>query len=87
MGLMKQNRDLMDMANVKEGLKKKVEERCKELEDNKSELRKQVSGQEALIGAKHLIWDMIIVEATKVRPYLEFIQDNENIVQESKTHI
>ena len=29
-GLRKQNQDLMNMANVKEGLKKKVEERCKE---------------------------------------------------------
>ena len=47
----------MDMANVREELKKKVEEHCKELEGKNSELEKQVLGQEALIGAKHLIWD------------------------------
>ena len=63
------------MDNVKEGLKKKVEECCKELEDRNSELTKQVLGQAALIGAKHLIWDMIIVEANKVWPYFAFIQD------------
>ena len=34
----------MDMADVKEGLKKKVEEHCKELEDKINELTKQVSG-------------------------------------------
>ena len=77
----------MDMANVKEKLKKKVEERCKELEYKNNELTKQVSGQNTLIGVKHLIWDMIIVEETKVRPYLDFIQDKENTVQEAKKHI
>ena len=40
----------MDMANVKEKLKKKVEERCKELEDKNNEFTKQVSGQKSLIG-------------------------------------
>ena len=71
---------MMDMANVKEWLKNKVEERCKELEDKNDKLTKQVPGQAALIGTKHLIWDMIIVEATKVCPYLYFIQDKENTV-------
>ena len=68
------------MDNVKEGLNKKVEECCKELEDRNSELTKQVPSQAALIGAKHLIWDMIIVEEKKVLPYLDFIQDKESIV-------
>ena len=75
------------MANIKEGLKKKVEECCKELEYKNDELKKQALGQEALIGANHLIWDMIIVEATKAWPYLDFIQDKENIVQADKKHI
>ena len=47
----------MDMANVKEGLKKKVEEHCRELKGKNNELEKQVLGQEALIGWKHLLWD------------------------------
>ena len=71
---------MMDMANVKEWLKNKVEERCKELEDKNDKLTKQVSGQVTLIGTKHLIWDMIIVEENKFLPYLDFIQDKESIV-------
>ena len=54
-GIRKHNQDLMDMANVKEGLKKKVEKRCKELEDKNIELTKQVSSQATIIGEKHLI--------------------------------
>ena len=53
--LKKQNQDLMDMASVKEGLKKKLEECCKEMEDKKEKLTKQVFGQASLIGAKNLI--------------------------------
>ena len=54
------------MDNVKEGLRKKVEERCKGLEDKNDKLTKQALGHASLIGAKHLSCDMIIVEATKV---------------------
>ena len=54
--------DLMDMADIKEGVRKKLEEHCKELEDKNDKLTKLASGQESLQGAKHLIWDMIIVE-------------------------
>ena len=54
-GLMKQNRDLMEMANVREDLKKKIEEHYRELERKNSELAKLVSGQGALVGARHLI--------------------------------
>ena len=63
---MKQNQDLMEMADVREDLKKKVEEHCRELESKNSELSKLVLGQVALIGEKQLIWDMIIVEENKV---------------------
>ena len=45
----------MEMADVREDMKKKVEERCIELESNNSELSKIFLGQEALIKAKHLI--------------------------------
>ena len=56
------------MDKVKKGLKKKVEEHCRELEVRYNELSKQVSGQVTLIGVRHLIWDMIIVEENKVQP-------------------
>ena len=65
------------MAEHKEKLRKTLEDQCKELEENKNKLTKQVSGQEALLGEKHLIWDMIIAEASKLWPYLDFIQDKE----------
>ena len=39
-GLRKQNQDLVDMGNVKQGLKNQVEEHCRELEVRKSELEK-----------------------------------------------
>ena len=86
-GLMKQNQDLMEMADVREDLKKRVEERCRELESKSSELSKLVSGQGALVGARHLIWDLIIVEANKVHPYLDFIQDKDNTIQAAKNHL
>ena len=75
------------MANVREELKKKVEEHCKELQGKNSKLAKQFLGQESLIWAKYVISDWIIAEANKVRPYLDFIQDKENTVQEAKKHI
>ena len=54
------------MTIFKEGLKKKLEEHCKELEDKNEKLTKQVSGQETLIGEEKLIWDMIIVDPIKL---------------------
>ena len=35
----------------------------------------QVIGQLPAQGAKHIIWDMIIVEVEKIRPYLDYILD------------
>ena len=77
----------MEIVDVKEYLKKKVEERCRELERKNNELSKMVSCQGDLIGARHLNWDMIIVEENKVRPYLDFIQDKENTIQAARKHI
>ena len=42
--LRKLNKDLMDMVEVKEGIRKKLEERCKELEDKNNKLAKLFSG-------------------------------------------
>ena len=75
------------MAELKEELIKKLEDHCKELEDNNNKLTKQVSGQASLQGEKHLIWDMIIVEANKLQPYLDFIQDKGCVTQEVEKYI
>ena len=38
----------------------------------------------ALQGTRHLIWDQIIIEADKFRPYLDIIEDHEIAVREAK---
>ena len=54
-GLRKQNKDLMDMDELKEEIRKKMEDHCKELEDKNKKVAKQVSGQVSLQGEKNLI--------------------------------
>ena len=79
--------DSMEMANVREDLKKKIEEHCRELERKNGELSNLVLGQRDLVGARNLIWDIIIGETNKVCPYLGFIKDKENTIQASIKHI
>ena len=57
------------------------------MERKNNELSKLVLGQVALVGARHLIWDMIIEEEDKVHTYLDFIQYKENTIQASRKHI
>ena len=42
---------------------------------------KQLTGQLPVQGAKHIIWDMIIIEAGNLRPYLNYLQDKETVIQ------
>ena len=44
-------------------------------------------GQLALQGAKHMIWDEIIKEANKFRPYLDFIADRESALKAGRKNI
>ena len=41
----------------------------------------------ALQGARNLIWDQIIVETDKFRPYIYFIADQENAMIEAKKKV
>ena len=41
----------------------------------------------ALQGAKHMIWDEIIKEANKFRPYLDFIADQESTLTVARKNI
>ena len=41
----------------------------------------------ALQGARHLIWDQIIVESSKLRPFLDFISSQENALTEAKKKV
>jgi len=39
------------------------------------ELNDKLKGRGPLLGARHALWDSIIGEATKFRPYLEMMED------------
>ena len=41
----------------------------------------------ALQGAIHLIWDQIIIEVDKFRPYLDFIEDHKITMVEAKKKV
>ena len=41
----------------------------------------------ALQGSKHMIWDQIIMEADKFRPYLDFIEDQEIAMGEARKQV
>ena len=41
----------------------------------------------AMQGVKHLIWDQIIMEADKFRPYLNVITDLGLAIEETKKHV
>ena len=47
-------------------------------------MSQQVVGKLALQGVRHLIWDQIIMEADKFRPYLDIIEDHEIAMKEAK---
>ena len=52
-----------------------------------AKLSQQVVSKFALQGARHLIWDQIIIEADKFRPYIDFIEDQENAMIEAKKKV
>ena len=74
-GLKQQNKNLKEITLKREQEKKEVEEKCQELINQNTKLTKQVVGQMALQGDRHMIWDDIIKEANKFRPYLDYIAD------------
>ena len=61
------------MIKRKEEEKMIFENKNTQLLEKNEKLVEKVSGQLPVQGSRHLIWDMIITEATKIRPYLNFI--------------
>ena len=61
-----------------------MENKCKGLLDKNDKLMKQFTVQLHVQGAKHIIWDMIIAEAGKLRPYLNYILDKELVMQDAR---
>ena len=64
--------------------RKAWEAKSQELQTKNDKLMKQVTCQSSVQGAKHIIWDAIIEEAIKLRPYLVYVLNKEAVVQSSK---
>ena len=67
------NQNLAREVKKKEEERKLFENKNKELLERNDKLVKQLSGQLPAQGARHLLWDMIISEATRIKPYLNYI--------------
>ena len=48
--------------------------------DRNDKLAKQLTRQLPIQGVRHLLWDMNIAEATRIRPYLNFIKDKKMVI-------
>ena len=72
-GLKNQNQNLAEAVKKKEEERRLFENKNKELLDRNEKLVKQLSRQLPVHGARHLLWDMIISEATRIRPYLNYV--------------
>ena len=75
------------MAEKKGKERNILEDKCRELVEKNNKLSKQVSGKSSVQGSKHLILDVLIVEATKLKPYLDFILDKEIVTQEARKNV
>ena len=63
------------------------EAKCHELKDKNDKLVKQVREKFHVQGAKNIIWDALISEATKLRPCLDYILEKEIMIQSSKQSV
>ena len=61
-----------------------MENKCKDLLDKNDKLMKPLTGKLFVQVSKHMIWDMIIAEARKLRPYLNYILDKEIVTHADK---
>ena len=59
----------------------------KELSDKSDKLMKHLIGQLPISGSKHIIWDLFISEVAKLRPYLDYILEKENLMQSSRKRL
>ena len=67
------NKNLADVVLKKEEERKALENKYKELLYKNEKLLNKLSGKFPMQGARHLIWDIIIAEAIKLKPYLNYI--------------
>jgi hypothetical protein len=52
----------------------------KDLQERVNKLKTRLKGKGLLQGAKHVIWDVVVVEVAKFRVYLNFINDKDSMV-------
>ena len=86
-GLKNQNKNLEEIVEKREKERNTLEDKCKDLVEKNNRLEKQVTRQSTLQGAKHLIWDELIVEAVKLRPYWDFTLDKEIVTQAFRKNV
>ena len=61
-----------------------MENKYKYLLDKNEKLMKQLTGKFSVEAEKNIIWDMLITNAGKLRPYLNYILDKENVIQAAR---
>jgi hypothetical protein len=57
-----------------------------DLQERVNKLKTRLKGKTLLQGAKHVIWDAIVVEVAKFRSYLNFINDKDNMAATARTN-
>jgi cell division protein FtsB len=56
-----------------------------DLQERVNKMKTRLKGKTLLQGAKHVIWDAIVAEAAKVRVYLNFINDKDNVATTTRS--
>ena len=85
---LKQRLKELEKERVKEKQgRERAEEKCWELTQKIDKLSQQVIEELSLQGARHLIWDQIIIEVYKFQPYLDVIEDLEFAMREARKQV
>jgi hypothetical protein len=75
----------LHLENLKQEMKTKDEKMAplqrenQYLQERVIKLKTRLKGKTLLQGAKHVIWDVIAVETSKFRVYLNFINDKDSV--------
>ena len=78
------NKNLVDVVLKKEEEREALEHKYKESMDINEKLVKQLYGELPMQGSRQLIWDMTIVEAVKLTPYLNYILEKEMVINTAR---
>jgi cell division protein FtsB len=80
-----------DIEKLKQEMKTKHERMAQFQKENQAlqervdKLKTRLRGKGLLQGAKHVIWDSIVIEAAKFRVYLNFISDKDSMAITSRS--